>query len=136
MMSFDVEFPLPPRELSPNARPHFMARARATKRYREDCMLLTLAAKPKGWEGAHPIEIDVVYRGFRGCGRYAARDCQNAVASMKGLVDGIVDAGVIPSDSAKWLSWGTFRLTTTVKEAGNRAGIFMRIRTQTRATPP
>lgn len=130
VMSFDVELPLPPKELSPNARVHYMVRARATKQHRHDCYLVMLGAKPKGWEGNSPIELDFVYRAFRGCGGAVFRDCTNALSACKALIDGIVDAGVVPNDSKRWLSIGHFKLMTTAREAKNCPGVFVRVRRQ------
>ena len=46
-MHTTVTLPLPPRELSPNARVHWAARARTTRRYREAAYLVALPSRPR-----------------------------------------------------------------------------------------
>ena len=109
--SFAVELPLPPKDLSPNVRKHWAAKARATKKYRTACAWAFTAAKPKGWK-QRPIVIDVGYRCSANAPGYVAHDSQNAIASLKAAADGIVDAGIIPTDSHDWLEWGGVSLVT------------------------
>lgn len=41
-----IELPFPPTKLSPNARVHWGVKARAFKRYKNDCMVVMLAFRP------------------------------------------------------------------------------------------
>jgi len=85
---------LPPRELSPNARVRWAARAAAVKRYRESARLVALVAlarKKPLWTKARVW-----------CRFYFAsphrRDRDNLLASMKPAFDGLADAGVVADD--------------------------------------
>jgi hypothetical protein len=54
-------------------------------------------------------------------GRYRPRDTANAIGSLKACIDGFVDAGLVPDDSHKWISWGTvdiYRDKKTVEKMG------------------
>lgn len=133
--TFDVVLPLPPKELGANFKCHWATRSRATRKYRLDCYRAALAARPKGWEGTHPIELDVLYKAFRGCGGYAPKDLTNAIHSLKPAFDGIVDAGVMPSDAKRWLSLGSVNLITTAREAKNCAGVLFRIKQREKQSP-
>lgn len=90
------------------------------KNYREACAWVFVMAKPMGWK-VGPVVIDVEYRSHRGTGLYLALDVGNAMASIKPLVDGMVDAGIVGNDSKHWLSWGSMRILTTEREV-ERAG--------------
>ena len=107
----DVQLPLPPKQLSPNATCHWAAKARATRLYRQACWAAFQQAKPKGWTQV-PIEIDVSYRCSAKAIGYAPKDIGNAISSLKAAVDAMQDAGVIPNDSKKWLAWGQVSLIT------------------------
>ena len=88
-----IVLPLPPRELSPNARPHYMAKARAVKRYRQTAWLCALAVRPR-----QPLQTARVTSRFffRTCRR---RDRDNLLASLKPAFDGIADARVVTNDA-------------------------------------
>jgi crossover junction endodeoxyribonuclease RusA len=51
-----ITLPWPPKELSPNARVHFMAKARATKAYKFDCWA-TLAAHRSALRGRTDFKV-------------------------------------------------------------------------------
>lgn len=82
-----IILPWPPRELSPNARPHFMARSRATKAYRTTAHWAAIAAGARPPEGDGDIPITVE---FFPPSRLADR--QNMPAWIKAGIDGIADA--------------------------------------------
>lgn len=82
-----IELPWPPRELSPNARPHFMARSRATKAYRTTAHWATKAARAKAPDTAGDIDLHVT---FYPPSRRADR--QNMPGWIKAGIDGIADA--------------------------------------------
>lgn len=117
---FRVELPLPPKILSPNVRAHWAVKSSATKRERAAAAWVFKFRKPKGWTPV-PIEIDVEYRCPKDAGGYIAQDEQNAKAALKATIDGMVDAGIIPTDSHKWLSWGAFSLVTTKRDPAFKA---------------
>ncbi len=88
-----VVLPLPPRELSPNARPHWAVKARAVRRYREAAYLSSLAERP-----VHPLPLARVTSRFFFRTR-RRRDRDNLLASLKPAFDGIADAKVITNDA-------------------------------------
>ncbi len=79
-----IEFPFPPAVLSPNARPHYMEKARAFKKYKAACVALMLNAR-KALAGrntfavtfhpptAHRFDLDnLIGRWKAGCDALAA----------------------------------------------------------------
>ena len=88
--------PLPPPELSPNARPHYMAKAKATAEYREiakeEAMIWCADHKNTfPWDRA-TIELTFFFQ------REGRRDPDNLLASCKAAFDGLRDAGVLTDD--------------------------------------
>lgn len=105
------EFGLPPEEVSPNARPHHMAKARAVKKYKADCILILR----RKWN--HPkferVRVTLTFRtAFRtgvSMGKvkripdrcYRTEDRDNGISSVKAAMDAIVVAGILPDDKAE-----------------------------------
>ena len=87
-----ILLPWPARALHPNARGHFMARARATKKARHDAWLATLAAvsKPRRAELRAAAKLRAHVRFFPPDNRN--RDEDGMVPSVKSQLDGIADA--------------------------------------------
>ena len=88
-----VVLSLPPRALSPNARPHWAAKARAVRQYRETAYLCALAERPGRPMQAARVTCRLFFRDRR------RRDRDNLLASLKPAFDGIADAGVVGNDS-------------------------------------
>ncbi len=87
--------PWPPKELSPNARPHRMELARVKKRYRKACSNTALV------QGAGPIEAaSLSMRLVFVPPDRRARDVDNCVASLKAGLDGLAD--VLMVDDKHW----------------------------------
>jgi crossover junction endodeoxyribonuclease RusA len=89
--SMTVTLSLPPKALSPNARPHWAAKARATKAHRGEAFLMTqLAVRRSG------IVIDdaddVLIRPLFLHRVRRRRDRDNALASLKAALDGVAEA--------------------------------------------
>lgn len=82
-----VTLPWPPKELSPNARIHRMAKARAAKIYREQAYGLTKAAGL-----CLPDSEHVSLRFEFHAPDHRPRDLDNMLASIKAGIDGIADA--------------------------------------------
>lgn len=80
-----VELPWPHKDLSPNARVHFMALSRAKKKYRRDCMYAVMAVNATA---SGPQELGFMFHPPHNR-RY---DKDNLIASMKAGIDGIADA--------------------------------------------
>jgi len=81
-----IELPFPAKDLWPNSRPHWAAKARATKKHRAWAYAATLAAKVPKPEGRVNFIVTVHPRATRKI------DADNAIAAMKGYFDGIADA--------------------------------------------
>lgn len=89
-----VTLPLPPKELSPNARCHWAVKSRKVRKYREDSFVAAVA-KGINQSKLKEAEVQCVFY-FRHNRR---RDGDNLLASMKSAFDGLVDAGVFTDDS-------------------------------------
>lgn len=87
--------PLPPKELSPNARVHWAAKARAVKKYRSDAWLCAAGScapnKAPKWVRATMQATFNFHRNGR-------RDKDNFAAMLKPVADALMDAGVIVDD--------------------------------------
>lgn len=84
----EVTLPWPPSGLSPNARLHWSAKAKAAKAYRMTCFTLALEAGLRGvdWEGDIHLWIDFYPPDRR------HRDDDNMISSFKSGRDGLADA--------------------------------------------
>ena len=78
--------PWPPKELSPNARVHRMAKAKAAKAYRHACWALTKEARIT--LKRTPVSIRVTFVPPT----KQARDLDNCLAAIKSGLDGVADA--------------------------------------------
>lgn len=90
-----VEIPMtPPRELSPNARVHWAARARQAKALREAAYWATVSCRGNpafdALAGAERIALDLTVRWEKG--RKRTQDDDNVWASFKNGRDGIAEA--------------------------------------------
>lgn len=103
MIQFTV--PLPPRELSSNARKHWRKKAQHTAAYRRDVGLE--AVPPLRGFVSDNVRLSLTFctKGGRGIG-YQPRDAANALSAFKAGIDGLVDAGMCPDDSQKHLELG------------------------------
>lgn len=89
----DLRLPWPPRELSPNARTHWRAKAPISKRYKAACLALARAAgmvAPSVPENA-PKRCYSLFLDFYPPDR-RARDDDNIIASFKAGRDGLAQA--------------------------------------------
>lgn len=89
----------PAQALRPNVRAHRMAKATATRAYRQDARMLAIAAlarrPPPLWKRA---TVQVIWR----CIRRIHPDPDNIVASLKAAFDGLADAGIVENDRGLW----------------------------------
>lgn len=83
-----VELPWPHKDLSPNARPHRMAKARATKKARADAKAVASSQARRVVIEPKPVRVRVT---FSPPGRHGYDD-DNLMASVKAYRDGIADA--------------------------------------------
>lgn len=82
----EVLLPWPPKELSPNSRKHWRAKAPIAKKYRADCHLLCKAAGMVMPEGRALLAIEFLPPDRR------KRDDDNMLAAFKAGRDGLADA--------------------------------------------
>jgi crossover junction endodeoxyribonuclease RusA len=88
-----IILPWPHKDLSPNARVHFRAKAAATKAYREQAYWLTVASQARVDRMRYSTSKDPVELLFTFCPPdKRRRDIDNMLASAKGAIDGIADA--------------------------------------------
>jgi crossover junction endodeoxyribonuclease RusA len=86
--------PLPPRELAPNRRPHWAAKAKAVREYRTRAWAVARNVsngQRLDWERAEVRTVFMLPDRRR-------RDPDNLMAAMKAAWDGIVDAHVLTDD--------------------------------------
>ncbi|MDZ4250935.1 MAG: hypothetical protein U0990_12740 [Candidatus Nanopelagicales bacterium] len=97
--------PFPPRELSPNARPHYMKRSRILGDYKNYCQILALKARREAEAQGQTFPLDPVdcYLTFV-LGSKRRRDTDNLVAQFKGGIDAIVRARILTDDSSDVLT--------------------------------
>lgn len=96
-LTFCFELPWPASDLSPNARQHWSALARAKKAYRARCRAIGEAAGVgvlAGRESAVAVHLAFFPPDRRG------RDLDNLLASMKSGLDGLADAMGV--DDRRW----------------------------------
>ncbi len=90
--SLTLLFPWPSADLSPNARVHHMALHRARKKAKAEAWGMTKALMPPlriregSWAG--PVEVHVTWHPSSA----RAFDLDNALARLKGHLDGVADA--------------------------------------------
>lgn len=132
-MKIEVRISLPPIGCSPNKGGNRMASARARKQQRSATCYAAMAAKraakfPCLTQARITVEFLMGQRLlFPSSHFYRPRDRQNAIASLKGAVDGLVDAGVILDDNHKVLDWGDVTLKRSAKEHQGKAGVILTI---------
>ncbi len=96
-MSWRLELPLA-KPLSLNARQHWRVKAKAVAQLRRDAHLLAEAARVPACSRIH-VQLHYVPRDAR------RRDRDNLVATLKPVLDGLVDAGVVPDDTDEYVTW-------------------------------
>lgn len=124
--------PLPPRELSPNGRKHWIAKAGGVKAYRDNVAVIALSAV-REWHWKAPERATLILTfclkdrpaplgGLDRAAHYHPRDQDNALASFKAGLDGLRDAGVVRGDE-----WDKVTLTVAMtKERGPFVEIVVR----------
>jgi len=119
-----IRFALPPRGLAPNGSFGFWpGHARAAKAYRTECfwdaVLWARNHEPQAPFVIAEIALAFVYCQTRRLRRYCPTDIDNAIAATKPLRDGLVDAGLLVTDTAQRLRFGS---VTISRHARHRSG--------------
>ena len=111
-----IELPLPPRALSSNgSHGHWSKKSSAANGYRMVCRAVALAAcNREPHNERRRVSYTFGIKGARKLGLYQPRDISNALAAFKAGQDGLVDAGILVDDSAKWMELGTVTIDATV----------------------
>jgi len=97
-----LTFPLPPKELNPNARLHYFPKAEETKGYR--AVIQCLAVLATRWKAYKDTRYRLTET-YRIAGK-RKRDVRNLFAAFKAGEDGLVDAGILPGDDDSVLEHG------------------------------
>lgn len=87
-----ITLPIPPKELSPNARVHWAVKAKHAKASRQIAAMLGKQAGSPKYTRAN-VRI-VWYKPTK-----RSRDSDNSLAMCKSFCDGLADAGIIKNDS-------------------------------------
>jgi crossover junction endodeoxyribonuclease RusA len=108
-------FPLPPVELSPNARVHWAKKAKAVQAYKEVVHYLAVdAMNEQRWRR---LEKAIIYLTFCYTLR-RKRDYDNCLSSVKPLLDGLVSAGLLHDDDTAHLRIGGIEIAEKQKAEG------------------
>ena len=101
-MTLTFEVPLPPKELSPNARPHWSEKAEATRAYGAAVFYALLDARNRtgGWRDMPHVHVTLTFV-FPVKRRH---DEDNLRSSWKVGYDAVVRAGVVDDDDMEHMS--------------------------------
>lgn len=100
MTALVLRLPWPPKDLSPNARPHWAVKQRVTREYRWECFA---AAREHFWpQRDRPMGAVTAKVVFVVPTRHR-RDLDNAMASIKTAFDALVSVGHLVDDDSKHL---------------------------------
>jgi Holliday junction resolvase RusA-like endonuclease len=99
-----IELPLPRQAVNPNARVHHMVKAKATASQRAESRIATLAAMNAAGFAIKPYwRTATVQATFYKPDARVKSDADNSISSLKAVMDGIQDAGLIANDQG--LTW-------------------------------
>ena len=97
-MEIKVTLSLPPKELNPNGRFHYMRKAKAKQAYRHEAKIASVdAGIEQDWPAGVQLDeaqVQVVYYHAT----KALRDPDNIIASLKSAFDGVTDSGLWTDD--------------------------------------
>lgn len=130
-----VVVPLPPVDCKPNTHKHWRAKSKAIKQAREEAFNVGMEARLKHGQLCGRVRIHHTWymaadplEGAKGHPkRYRPLDEGNAIAALKGTVDGLVDSGLLQGDSHNLLVWGDGRLRRNSKEHLGLAQVVLRL---------
>src|SRR5690242_2636782 len=87
-----LELPWPPRELSPNARVHYLAKSRVTKAYREQAYWLARKSSAEMFPCSVLAETPITLAFTFHPPDRRRRDLDTMLSSVKSGIDGVADA--------------------------------------------
>lgn len=134
-MTVTIEVPLPLNGTQKNNRKHWRKVSDAVKTARTEGMVAA-HGKPRltapirvdheWFFGQNKAEIRFKAGGVPPSMRaYRPRDEANAIGALAGSIDGIVDAKVLPGDTAKQLNWGECKINSTMKQHKGRSCVLL-----------
>lgn len=91
-----IRLSLPAHPCNPNSRAHWAVKARAVKALRTEAYLVAATTRN---QFSHPLISATFYHAAK-----RVRDRDNAIASLKGAIDGLVDGAVFANDAL--VQWG------------------------------
>lgn len=97
MTARTVRLPYTKPPLSLNDRGHWSKKARVTKQVRRDVALALRAARIPPTARV-TVQLEYVPRDNR------RRDTDNLVATLKAVADAVVDAGIVPDDTPRYMA--------------------------------
>jgi len=136
-----IEVTLPPAAVTAHNKGHWRAKAQAIKTYRETFASLSDLMMMRR-HGAIGFKVRIHHEWFlaktppeeklgANCPdvlkRYRPADEGNAIQSLKPVIDGIVDAGLLIDDRAAFVEWGNYVRHGTQKEHGGRHCVVLRL---------
>lgn len=123
----ELELPLPSSKCSPNAANalgHWAVSNKARMDYKQECLRRLPCFSVPLFRRA---QIDMVFYLADAEGRYHPRDHGNAISSMKGSIDALVQCGLLPDDSDKYLVSGSVTLFSKQADHKGRACVTVRL---------
>jgi len=127
-----ITISLPPKGCSPNTHRHWRKKGDAIRQYRQEAFACA-AQQAGGIRFQRPVRVDHAW--YMGKSqkeslkvippRYRPLDEGNAIAALKAAIDGVVDAGVLVSDSHDRVKWGECSLFRNKKEHQGRSCVVL-----------
>lgn len=132
-MKVTLEIPLPPKGCAQNDHSHWRVRAKANQIHKDEAFAVALEQYMRVGQLCPPVVVHHTWymarderEGMRGVPRrYRPLDEGNAIGALKAAIDGIVLAGLLPSDAHNVLRWGDGRLFRTAKEHGGKSCVLL-----------
>ena len=130
-----INIPLPPVDCKPNTHKHWRAKSKAIKQAREEAFNAGMEARLKYGPLKPPVVVHHSWymasdptEGAKGHPkRYRPLDEGNAIAALKGSIDGLVDSGLLEGDSHTLLKWGEGRLYRAMADHHGSHCVVLRI---------
>lgn len=98
MREWMIEFPAPTQLMNMNDRFHWAKKAKLTDEWRQAAHWGAMLAKTPKNLPACTVTVHLPVK------RRVRRDAMNYVATVKPIVDGLVDFGLWPDDDAEWVT--------------------------------
>jgi hypothetical protein len=140
---FEIIIPLPPAGVTAHNTGHYRKKAPLVKEYRSTvAQLVSVKERLRIARGPIPAKVrihhtwycakNVIEKALGGKApkshkHYRPADEGNAIQALKPAIDGLVDAGLLVDDRAKYVTYGDFNALRTEEEHRGRSHIVLRI---------